>query len=634
MTTHNVGQVSGIYIGSTKPTNTTLIWYDTAIRKHKFYDPTTKSWATIAPQTVTALNYASLKNEAKSGLSVGDYYKITDSSYGNVLAIAVSTTKVLYPNYTGNGLIIDDLTGQKHYISAAEDVTINGSGGTVASSGKLTFTITEVTTLVTGDKLVIERNGKLNKVGIAALVSTAANNLLKFVTGKGLMVDIATWFNGVKDKTGGVVSLEKYNKEINTLRNSINSISGTISSQYNLAVAHTDEEITDAKVYAKEMPEDVATTDTQRTMPGKMTKGAKLSLLIQRIQQWFDYLRWARNIEMYKDFSFNNSGEINNSDNVQSAIEKLVYKLNKKTTAIMQLSDDWAPYGEEKENTKTIQNHKDIEVVAKDTIDTAFAKAVKQLHLLGVIGDPRDNDLPKQGYLHSKTKGYGATDAIPFYTYELCAEDGNINLYNDAQASGDVPQSISLSAKSGILLSGASAQQVFLKGNRINISANWPYDGAIKLIQNNSSGSGLYVSQSNNVEGTYGIETPTIKIGSLTFENNLRTDATYTYYVRADDTFICADGTGEQNIYLPNCDRIGEARVVLIANGNGGKLTIHSQGQNRIDKKGKSDTAVSFQNRGVVYMFVWQYGLYYAKENQNGVSCNGLWQVAKLEATF
>ena len=74
--------------------------------------------------------------------------------------------------------------------------------------------------------------------------------------------------------------------------------------------------------------------------------------------------------------------------------------------------------------------------------------------------------------------------------------------------------------------------------------------------------------------------------------------------------------------------------TALIANGNGGKLTIHSQGQNRIDKKGKSDTAVSFQDRGVIYMFVWQYGLYYQKENLNGVSCNGLWQVAKLEATF
>lgn len=44
--TRNLGQISAIYIGTTAPTNTKLIWYDDNVGEkiHKYYDVLTETW--------------------------------------------------------------------------------------------------------------------------------------------------------------------------------------------------------------------------------------------------------------------------------------------------------------------------------------------------------------------------------------------------------------------------------------------------------------------------------------------------------------------------------------------------------------------------------------------------------------
>ena len=90
MATKNLGQVSGVHIGNTPPSNTILIWYDSTPSqlRHKVYDPTLKQWVVLDQSIISAITYSELTNMAKnSGLSVGEYFQITDRS--NVLALAI-----------------------------------------------------------------------------------------------------------------------------------------------------------------------------------------------------------------------------------------------------------------------------------------------------------------------------------------------------------------------------------------------------------------------------------------------------------------------------------------------------------------------------------------------------------------
>ena len=52
MTTKNLGLVRAIQAGNTPPTNIQMLWFDTNVNLHKYYDPVTLSWTQLAPSAL------------------------------------------------------------------------------------------------------------------------------------------------------------------------------------------------------------------------------------------------------------------------------------------------------------------------------------------------------------------------------------------------------------------------------------------------------------------------------------------------------------------------------------------------------------------------------------------------------
>ena len=144
MASQNLGQVSGLWIGTSAPTNTTLIWYDStpAIRCHKVYSVTAAAWVVLDQNVISAITYSELKNLAQNtGLTQGSWYKITDQ--GNILALAITSTKVQYVD-VNNNFVIDDLAASATYIVTSSNLLIDDiSGVWDATNKRLKFSFTE-----------------------------------------------------------------------------------------------------------------------------------------------------------------------------------------------------------------------------------------------------------------------------------------------------------------------------------------------------------------------------------------------------------------------------------------------------------------------------------------------------------
>ena len=58
MSTKNIGQVSGVHIGSTPPVNIIMIWYDNTPSQmvHKVYDVNLSQWVVLDKNTISTYN--------------------------------------------------------------------------------------------------------------------------------------------------------------------------------------------------------------------------------------------------------------------------------------------------------------------------------------------------------------------------------------------------------------------------------------------------------------------------------------------------------------------------------------------------------------------------------------------------
>ena len=54
MVTKNLGQVQAIWVGTTPPTNTNMIWWDLNVTLHKYYKTATSTWETFVINSATA----------------------------------------------------------------------------------------------------------------------------------------------------------------------------------------------------------------------------------------------------------------------------------------------------------------------------------------------------------------------------------------------------------------------------------------------------------------------------------------------------------------------------------------------------------------------------------------------------
>ena len=319
----NLGQIAGVHIGTTPPTNTLLIWYDNTPSQliHKVYNPSTKLWGALDPEIVTNITYSELTTLAKNtGLTIGKYFQLTDAS--NVLAIAITTTKVQYTDSKGN-ILIDDLGSNIQYHVSSSNLQIDDLSGVFDETNKkLVFQFDEYVPVISTDYLFgkVKRGTTwiLAKFKFNSLLSTVTNNSLSW--NSGLFFSFSAAIKNVLNKKGGVVGYDEYTTNNTKLNTSINSVG---KNNENI-IANADKALTDAttpsEIYAKAIPSAPATGDA----PGDVLKGDTLLLIINKFQRWVNKFKYATGIRLSSTFAtFATKTPVNNNDTVESAISKL-----------------------------------------------------------------------------------------------------------------------------------------------------------------------------------------------------------------------------------------------------------------------------------------------------------------------
>lgn len=379
--TKNLGQVSGVFIGMSAPKNTSIIWYDDtpSQRCHKVYDPVTNSWKVLSPDIVSNTTYSELiLNAQKNGLSVGKHYVITDKS--NVLAIAITATKVQYPDSLGN-ILVDDLgTNVQYHVSSSNLLIDDLSGVFNVESNKLVFQFQEKESVnIDTDYLFGKvRSGTkwvLSKFRFSSLISKDANNSISW--SNGLFFSFKNAINKILNKSGGIVGYDDYDKKISQIDKSIESVSKNNQE----IVANADKSITektkDSAIYDKKLQSNIDVV----TAPGDVLKGDSLFTIVSKFQRWINRFKYATGISLSKSFADARTQQyINNNDTVESAFAKVQYMLKNPTTSGM-LPENWTTGAKSEDGGFADPSaysafHQDGFPVAGDSIFYAFAKIV------------------------------------------------------------------------------------------------------------------------------------------------------------------------------------------------------------------------------------------------------------------
>ena len=361
MATKNLGQVSGVAIQNTPPTNVALIWYDSTPSQmcHKVYDTAKQQWVIIDQKIISSITYSEITNiTRKSGLPLGKFYQITDKA--NILAVAIASTKIQYTDSLGN-ILIDDLgTNIQYHISSSNLQIDDVSGIFNQTNNKLVFTFEELENDIDNDYILgkTKRNNvwKLFKFRLKNLISTENGNSISW--NKGLFLSISKILNDLKDKTGGFVSTETFNKVINEQNTAINNVGK--ENQNIIQNAHNEltEATADDEIYNKELPQAIDIGGE----PIDMAKGNTLFQCLSKIQRYINRFKYATGIKLSKDFSTEDvKGSVNNNDTIETAIEKLAANAN--SAGIL----------------KNYNNGVKGNVASGDTVEQAFSKVENQV---------------------------------------------------------------------------------------------------------------------------------------------------------------------------------------------------------------------------------------------------------------
>lgn len=677
--TKNLGQVSGVFIGKSAPNNTTLIWYDDTPSQmcHKIYDSVTNSWKALSPDIVSNTTYSELvSNAQKNGLSVGKHYVITDKS--NVLAIAVTATKVQYIDSLGN-ILIDDLgTNIQYHVSSSNLLIDDLSGVFNYDSNKLVFTFTEQTQIDENEdfffgKVRRETKYVLSKFRISSLISKVNENSISW--NKGLFFSFKNAINKVLNKAGGVVGYDEYGKKMNQIDTSLENVS-----KNNQQIAENAEKsilanTNDSAIYGKKIQNSIDVASA----PGDILKGDTLFIIISKIQRWINRFKFANGISLSRNFADAKSHQyINNNDTVESAFAKVQYMLKNPTTSGM-LPEGWSTdaishNGESVEGKTAFQY--DGNPKAGDSLFYAFAKIVDFMDGVGKFGKLSNEwseipfmntvvDYPISGdtidgafsKLVAKLKqigditfgkitlGYTIFDIFggtlrfaradkefsKLYSWGLSVNTDNMTL----------PQSHELddSAKyygNGVVLQKSGKIQPYFQVNK----SRFIYETDTTSINKNGMYSAAYIETTEDYAGqscafqayasgseknTFDAYFSKLKIGSLTFNTTFITAGTH--YITRDKGLVVWNGSSSANFYLP--ENPDNGLMILITQVSNSGFNVYAQGGDEIDTIGESNNKVSINERGCVFAFIYVSGVTYSGKNTTG-----LWQCAKWDNKF
>lgn len=323
--TKNLGQVAGLFIGTTPPENTSLIWYDStpSMQCHKVYSVTLGQWVVLDDNTILAVEYSVLRNRAQDpGLSVGQWFKITDKD--NALALAITSTKVQYVDSIGN-ILIDDLSASIQYHVTHQNLLIDDVHGVFDTVNKrLVFEFSEVSAInfVGEDYVLAERKvnnvWSLFKIRFSKLLSTTSGNTITW--DNGFYLNFTQRFTNMLDVTGGAVSKATFDSTVTSIRTDLTNVANNQQSMANQAAAAIAAAVTDDMIFNKRLPSEPDTT----TGPADIIEGDTLQMIVNKVQRWFNSLKWATGIGLSDDYAeATDNFNVNNNDSVETAISKL-----------------------------------------------------------------------------------------------------------------------------------------------------------------------------------------------------------------------------------------------------------------------------------------------------------------------
>lgn len=603
--TKNLGQVAGVHIGSTPPDNVILIWYDNtpSQQRHKVYDPTLKQWVVLDQTTISAITYSELVNMAKNtGLSVGEWFQITDRS--NALALAITSTKVQYSDALGN-ILIDDLGTNIQYHVTSSNLSIDDVIGVFDEvNKKLVFQFNEVVPDMTADDYVL---GKIQRNNVWSLAKYRLSSFLSKVTGNSISWNGGFFFNftaaikGILDKKGGVVAKDTYDSDMQTLNTSIQNVGKENQNIIKNAQDALDKAVAPDQFYATKSP--ALETGGE---PTDAAKGDALLTILSKFQRYITRFKYATGIRVSTDFTDAVNPEyVNNNDTVDSALRKIQYWLKHAGTG-SKLSPDWAP----KNYAGSI-----VDVAGGDSLDEAFAKAIGKLNQIGDISN---------GRITSKRKN----NNLPATDFNLSIGKLLFNYHQLSQSTYD--NQVTISNDSGINVSDRNGHGATLNanGNRFNgdvtnIYKNGVYSAAL-FEGVSSSNWGTMAALQAYATGTgrnlFDAYFPRLKVGIMSLEEQTVNGSDITISSRAS-FIVGVDASAARNVYLPN--NPADGTMVYVTKASNQNLNIYAQGTEKIDNIGSEIQSVTLTNRGHVFCFLYVSGIYYEAKT------TGLWLYAR-----
>lgn len=669
--TKNLGQVSGVFIGKSAPKNTSIIWYDDTPSQmcHKVYDPVTNSWKVLSPDIVSNTTYSELVlNANKNGLSVGKHYVITDKS--NVLAIAITATKVQYPDSLGN-ILIDDLGTNIQYHVSSSNLLIDDLFGVFnVESNKLVFQFQEQENInIETDYLFGKvRSGtkwSLSKFRFSSLISKDANNSISW--SNGLFFSFKNAINKILNKSGGVVGYDDYSKKVSQIDKNIENVSKNNQE----IVANADKSITDktkdSAIYDKKIQNNIDVV----TAPGDVIKGDSLFTIVSKFQRWINKFKYANGISLSKSFADAKTQQyINNNDTVESAFAKIQYMLKNPTTSGM-LPADWGTGAKRDDGSFSDPNlysafQQDGFPVAGDSIFYAFAKIVDfiqnagkfaklsstwdEIGYSGIVDYPKASETLDSAFqkLVAKLKQIGKISygkiTSPYddrTIFDILNGSLKFLLYDGSYSKLTYNELVFYESNASalynidsIILSTIDHDILNVKGDKFEHVCNsygqyinGIYSGAVfeNTYSSSSQNCALQAYATGSGKNTYDAFFGRLKIGTFTF--NTQYVSTSNYYITRNKGFIIWNGTSAGNLYLPSEPENG-LMILISQDGNAG-FNVFAQGNDEIDTIGESVKNVGINERGAVFAFIYISGIKYGDKTNSG-----LWQCAKWDNKF
>lgn len=603
--TKNLGQVAGVHIGSTPPDNVILIWYDNtpSQQRHKVYDPTLKQWVVLDQTTISAITYSELVNMAKNtGLSVGEWFQITDRS--NALALAITSTKVQYSDALGN-ILIDDLGTNIQYHVTSSNLSIDDVIGVFDEvNKKLVFQFNEVVPDMTADDYVL---GKIQRNNVWSLAKYRLSSFLSKVTGNSISWNGGFFFNftaaikGILDKKGGVVAKDTYDSDMQNISTSIQNVGKENQNIIKNAQDALEKATAPEQFYATKSP--ALETGGE---PTDAAKGDALLTILSKFQRYITRFKYATGIRVSTDFTDAVNPEyVNNNDTVDSALRKIQYWLKHAGTG-SKLSPDWAP----KDYTGVI-----ADVAGGDSLDEAFAKAIGKLNQIGDISN---------GRIQSKATVNGST-----YTRRTTIDlaNGSLSLNKDATSPGSQVD-VTISRSSGLRIVNSNSKGVYASGDGLSVNsatANgfqlpsyedyWGfgniYGAAAALVTGQAASlpfptstgiiaalSAICTGSSSGVD-VFDAYFAKLKGGSISFGRmNMQAGDVW---MANDCSFVTCTNTENRNLYLPSSPLDGQ--MIIVNQVNSANVAVQGNGRKIVDNEDVDYVNVGGARRVAIFLY-------------------------------